>query len=86
MTSDDVVGQLRVDGVLWWDTRTACAQLRVQRHHLYDWVRRSRRGDPGFPVVDPPVRRGNTWAYRAQQLIDAEAYTAAAERGRVRNG
>lgn len=39
-------------------------------------------GGPGFPHVDPPVRRGSRLAgYRAQQLLDAEAYTAGSPRG-----
>lgn len=38
--------------------------------------------DPdGFPHVDPPVRRGRTAGYLAEQLLCAEAYTAQSRRG-----
>lgn len=79
------VGQLVDDqGVRWWTTAWACAQLGVSRHRLHDWVRRSRR-EPGFPKVDPPRRQGNVALYRAQQLLNAEHHTAAATRGRKRS-
>lgn len=71
------------DGRLWWDAKFATHQLGVTRENLYDWVRRSRT-DPRFPKVDPPRRSGNVAAYLAEQLIEAEAYTAAASRGRIR--
>lgn len=70
-------------GRLWWTTAEACAQLGVTPENLRDWVRRSKRGH-GFPTVDPPVRRGRSAAYRAQQLMDAEAYTATSTRGNRR--
>lgn len=72
-----------VDDVQWWSTEYACAQLGVRPQHLHDWVRRSKAGN-GFPRVDPPRRRGNTAAYRADQLLEAEYHTATATRGRRR--
>lgn len=79
------VGQVVDDqGVRWWTTAWACAQLGVSRHHLHDWVRRSRR-DAGFPRVDAPRREGNVALYQAQQLLDAEHYTSTATRGRRRS-
>lgn len=40
------------------------------------------QSDPaGFPHLDPPVRSGRLAGYRAQQLLDAEAYTAGSPRG-----
>lgn len=71
------------DGVLWWSSAFACAQLGISRDNLKDWVRRAKAGR-GFPPIDPPRRFGNTAAYRAEQLIEAEAYTATATRGRMR--
>jgi hypothetical protein len=89
---------MNVAGVLWWTTKQATDQLQVDRKRLNDWVRRSksaghRPGDgrfdcpacsrQGFPHVDPPAGRGRLAGYRAQQLLDAEAYTAASTRGGV---
>ncbi|PZG03976.1 hypothetical protein C1I95_33535 [Micromonospora craterilacus] len=36
-------GVVVVDGVQWWTTAYAVAQLRVDRKSINDWVRRSRR-------------------------------------------
>lgn len=83
------------DGRVWWTTAEGCAQLGVEPWNLRDWVRRSKREqaraaaegrEPRFPRVDPPVRRGRSAAYLAQQLMDAEAYTDASTRGNVRVG
>lgn len=91
-------GVVVVDGVQWWTTAYACAQLRVERHRLADWVRRSREaghtspaeacarclsGLPGFPHVDPPMRRGRVAGYVGEQLSEAEAYTGLSTRGGV---
>lgn len=82
---------LIVNGQRWWTTQAAIAQLRVDRKRINDWVRRSASaghttperdcqrcltGLPGFPHVDPPVRRGRVSGYLADQLLDAELYTA----------
>lgn len=41
--------------------------------------------DPaGFPHIDPPVRARGVAGYVAQQLLDAEAYTAGSPRGGAR--
>jgi hypothetical protein len=84
------------DGRRWWTTAQAVVQLGVQRARLGDWVRRSKAaghvagaaaagcpacGRPGFPHVDPPRRFGAAGAYDADQLLDAEAYTAGSPRG-----
>lgn len=71
------------EGEVWWSTAYACEQLGVEPRHLWDWVRRS-KNDPTFPRVDPPRRRGNMAAYRAEQVMEAECHTAAAPRGRRR--
>lgn len=93
-------GVLVVDGVQWWTTRYACAQLGVDRKVINDWVRRSKQaghtqpasqcprclaGGRVFPHVDPPARPAPTLAgYLAEQLLDAEAYTASSTRGNRR--
>lgn len=46
-----------------------------------DTCPRCRTHPSWFPHVDPPVRRGREAGYRAQQLLDAEAYTAGSPRG-----
>jgi hypothetical protein len=97
-------GVVVVDGVQYWLTTYACAQLGVARGRLADWVRRSKQAghvpvepgrDPaevcprcascagGFPHVDPPIRRGRVAGYAAEQLMEAEAYTATTTRGGV---
>ncbi|MFY1669508.1 hypothetical protein ACN27G_06070 [Plantactinospora sp. WMMB334] len=85
-----MTGVVVVDGEQWWTTGYAVAQLRVDRNRLADWVRRSKAaghtspaescqrcaaGDARFPHVDPPLRRGPTYGYRAEQLLEAEAKT-----------
>lgn len=89
---------MNVGGVLWWTTAEATAQLQVHRKRLNDWVRRSKAAGhrvgahrldcpacsrSGFPHVDPPVGRGHLAAYKAEQLMQAEAHTAASRRGGV---
>lgn len=71
------------EGVEWWTTAYACAQLGVTPARLRDWVRRSKLS-AAFPRVDPPMRCGNVAAYRAEQLLEAELHTADATRGRRR--
>ncbi len=91
-----------VAGVLWWTAEDARDRLQLHEARLWDWVRRSKLAGHiptltgscaaceagGFPHVDPPIRvgRGQVF-YRAQQLLDAEAYTAGSTRGgAVRRG
>lgn len=95
-----MTGVVVVDGEQWWTTTYALQQLRVRRHCLGDWVRRSRQAGhvqgagpdecprclagTGFPHVDPPVRAGAVAGYRAEQLLAAEEYTASSRSGRRR--
>ncbi|QOC89867.1 hypothetical protein [Micromonospora craniellae] len=93
-------GVVVVDGVQWWTTAYAVAQLRVDRARLADWVRRSRQAGhlagaapedcprcqsagPGFPHVDPPVRRAGIFGYVGEQLLEAEVWTSEGTRGGV---
>lgn len=71
------------DGVLWWDRDRACAQLRVKREQLWDWVRRS-GADPDWPRLDPPRRDGRVSWYRAQQLLTVEWHLEQSPRRRAR--
>jgi hypothetical protein len=88
--------ELELDGERWMTASIAAEMLGVDRKRINDWVRRSRAAghagpsercercasaDPGFPHVDPPVRRGAVAGYRHTQLVEAEYYTRASGRG-----
>ncbi|MEV4705041.1 hypothetical protein [Actinoplanes sp. NPDC049316] len=95
--SRDMAGQHRRR---WWTTEQAADQLDVDPARIRDWVRRAKTAGhvtgaapqacpaclqrKAFPHVDAPKRVGARAAYLADQLLEAEAYTATSRRGKAR--